>query len=198
MMIYNFFKVGFCNLYNNPSLGLITFLNIGFFMLVQIIFFYLIASKQLDTIIKSKIDILNNFKCYDTVESNYLDSKISTYVDSDDFIDKKLKSQETKKKRMEVNKKILFEKLKFFLIPILIIIISYFLYFIWSYIKYKNTDKYKCLSKSDQILIFFVLFAFSTELIFYFTIVRNYQFTGDMEIINILYKSIASNFNKPY
>lgn len=188
--LYNFLKIGFNNSKQNPTLILITFLNIGFFMSVQIIFFYFIASKQLDTIIKSKVDILKNFITYDTTESTYLKKEIKEYTSNNDFKKKLHASQQTKNKRMEINKLILFQKLKYFLIPILIIIILLTIYIIYS-----NNKNDKSLSVSNKILIFFVLFAFTTELIFYFTIVNNYQFTGDIEILNILYKSIASNFN---
>ena len=54
----SFIYYGFINFIKNPSFVFITFLNIGFFMSIQIMFFYIVASKQLDTIIKLKIDIL--------------------------------------------------------------------------------------------------------------------------------------------
>lgn len=194
-----FLKNGFFNFLKNPSFILITFLNIGFFMLVQIMFFYFFASKQLDTIIKSKMNILQNFISYDTYESRFVKKKLKKYINSDIYQDNKNKSSSSQLIRNKNNKLILFEKLKYFLIPIISIIILCIIYFIVSYIKYginNNTDKYRYLSVSDWILIFFVFGAFTTELIFYFSIVRKHEFTGDMEIINILYTSIAKNFNK--
>ena len=87
---------------------------------------------------------------------------------------------------MNENKKIIYEKLKYFLISVITIIILYIIYFIYSEI---------ILSVSDKILILFVFGAFTTELIFYFSIVRKYEFIGDMEIVNILYKNISVKYN---
>ncbi len=51
------------------------------------------------------------------------------------------------------------------------------------------------LSLSDKVLILFVLGAFSTELLFFFGMVKNYEFIGDFEIVKIIYNQFAKKYN---
>lgn len=183
-----------------PPVIFLTFLNIGFFMVVQIAFFYIIASKQIDVIIKSKAEILNIYSKFSKKTRNNL----KNYLKSPEFKEKKRQAELTEKERLRLNKLIIWKKLKYLLIVVLIIIlvsIMLIIYFSMKSVQNKynlSQERIKSLTlkPSDKILILFVLFAFSTELLFFFGLVQQHEFVGDMEILNIIYKRFAINYNK--
>tara|TARA_Y100000589_G_C27166947_1_gene635157 strand:- start:1240 stop:1830 length:591 start_codon:yes stop_codon:yes gene_type:complete len=189
---FNFIKNNF-----TPPVIFITFLNIGFFMVVQIAFFYIIASKQIDVIIESKADIIKNY----TLHSSKAHKSLQKYMNSDEFKKKKNTANLTKKERLRLNRKIIWIKLQPFLIFIFsIVLVSLLLIIIFSTksvqskLKWNNMSDYT-LSLSDKVLILFVLGAFSTELLFFFGMVNRYEFIGDMEILNLTYRKFAKHYN---
>jgi hypothetical protein len=183
-----------------PPVIFITFLNIGFFMCVQIIFFYIIASKQIDVIIESKADIINNYVNHSQDTNDIL----KNYMSSPFFKEKQQHAISQEKLRLELNRKIIWIKLKNFLIVIFTIVgISLVGSLIFKF-KYwrdlfhidSNTEDDWTISLSDQILILFVLGAFSTELLFFFGLVDTYEFVGDYESVNGVFKSMIEYYNK--
>jgi hypothetical protein len=182
-----------------PPVIFITFLNIGFFMVVQIAFFYIIASKQIDVIIESKADILHNY----TKHSSKANANIQKYINSKNFKEKQNAAQLTKKERLRLNRKIIWIKLKPFLIFIFsIVLVSLLLIILFSMKKVQSklnisesNIKDLTISLSDKVLILFVLGAFSTELLFFFGMVKKYEFVGDMEILNASYKNFTKHYN---
>lgn len=183
--------------YINPSIIFITFLNIAFFMVVQIFFFYIIASKQIDVIVESKTDIINEYIKHSEVGNDI----IKKYLESDEYKKEKEYAENTKKRRMELNKKIIWLKLKSILIPVFVILgVFLVILIIFSFNKTKNLLSVNLQSKfslslSDKILVICVIGAFTTELLFFFGMVDKYEFVGDYEIANDIYKSFAKNYN---
>lgn len=182
-----------------PPVIFITFLNIGFFMVVQILFFYIIASKQIDVIIESKVDIINEY----IKHSDEANDNIKNYLNSDTFKDKHKKALLTEKERMRLNRKIIWLKLKPFLITIFTIVLLSLIVIILFTLKpiqkrfnisQNKIDNYT-LSLSDKVLVLFVLGAFSTELLFFFGMVKKYEFVGDHEIINLMFNQFAKKYN---
>jgi hypothetical protein len=182
-----------------PPVIFITFLNVGFFMVVQILFFYIIASKQIDVIIESKSDIINKF----IEHSNETNDNIKKYLNSNTYKDKYNKGTLTEKERLRLNRKIIWLKLKPFLITVFTIItLSFITLIFFSVPKIQRKfnispniiDNYT-LSLSDKVLIMFVLGAFSTELLFFFGMVKNYEFVGDFEVIKIIYNQFTKKYN---
>lgn len=182
-----------------PPVIFITFLNVGFFMVVQILFFYIIASKQVDVIIESKSDIINKF----IEHSDKTNDNIKKYLNSNTYKDKYNKGTLTEKERLRLNRKIIWLKLKPFLITVFTIITLSFIALIFFSVpkiqrKFKmspNIINNYTLSLSDKILIIFVLGAFSTELLFFFGMVKNYEFVGDFEVIKIIYNKFVKKYN---
>jgi hypothetical protein len=181
----------------NPSIIFITFLNIAFFMVVQILFFYIIASKQIDVIIESKTDIVNEYIKHSDKSNDF----IKDYLESDEYKKDREYAKNIKDKRLELNRKIIWLKLKPILIPVFVITgLMFIILIIFSFKRTNNLlpdylkDKFS-LSLSDKILVLCVVGAFSTELLFFFGMVNNYEFIGDYEILNIVYKSFAKNYN---
>ena len=183
-----------------PPVIFITFLNIGFFMVVQIAFFYIIASKQVDVIIESKSDILQHYMKH----SKKANEDMQKYINSKEFKQKQEAAKLTKKERLRLNRKIIWLKLKPFLIFIFSIVLVSLLLIILFSIKQVQTKlniseskaQSLTLSLSDKVLVLFVLGAFSTELLFFCGMVKKYEFIGDMEILNILHKNFAKHYNK--
>lgn len=182
-----------------PPVIFITFLNIGFFMVVQIAFFYIIASKQIDVIIESKADILHNYIQHSTKANE----NVQKYINSNEFKEKKQAAKLTQKERLRLNRKIIWLKLKPFLIFIFsIVLVSLLLIILFSINQVQSKlnisqsrVKNLTLSLSDKVLVLFVLGAFSTELLFFFGMVKKYEFIGDMEILNSLYKNVVNHYN---
>ena len=114
-------------------------------MLVQILFFYIIASKQVDVIITSKADILKNYM----QNSTNAKEVVNLYMNSEIFKDKKDKAKNTAKKRLEINRYLIWLKLKPLLITVAIIIgISLCLIFLFGFNRFTkifatdNVDSY--------------------------------------------------------
>ena len=129
---------------------------------------------------------------------------IKKYIKNKEFKQKQEAAKLTKKERLRLNRKIIWLKLKPFLIFIFSIVLVSLLLIILFSIKQVQTKlniseskaQSLTLSLSDKVLVLFVLGAFSTELLFFFGMVKKYEFIGDMEILNILHKNFAKHYNK--
>jgi hypothetical protein len=174
-----------------PPVIFITFLNIGFFMIVQIAFFYFIASKQIDVIIQSKAGILNTYSSFSKNTRDF----INNYLNSDEFKKKKKISNLTREERLRLNRKIIWYQLRPILIVIFSIILISLLFIIYYSLTSNKNEKLK-FSTSDKILVLLVIGAFTTELLFFFGIVKKHEFIGDIEIFNSVYKRVANSYNK--
>ena len=159
--------------YINPSIIFITFLNIGFFMAVQIVFFYIVASKQIDVIIESKTDIINEYIKHSDKGNDYF----KKYLASEEYKKDKEYAKNIKKKRMKLNRMLIWLKLKSILIPVFFILgLVLVILIIFSFSKMKNLlsndlhSKFS-LSLSDKVLVICVIGAFTTELLFFFGMV---------------------------
>lgn len=185
--------------FTNPSNVFIVLLNALFFMIVQTLFFYFIASNQIDDIIVSKVELINKYAEYDGNLNNYL----KEYINSDEFKQKRERVKLLNDERQSKNRKILLNKVILpFIIPIFIIFLIYGIFIFTSYETNKkwfgnniNEDDFS-FNIADKILIFFVIFAFLTELIIFFGVIRQHEFIGDFVSINDIYKEFAKNYNK--
>ena len=164
---------------NEPSSLVNTFLNTGFFMVVQTLFFYYIASKQVDNIIISKVNVLNTYMKFD----NDVKTKTCDYLKSDKYKTEIEQANFRESKRNKLNKILIFKELKYFYIGVAILIFAAIIFSV--ILKQKPFD----------LLTLAVLGAFTTELLFFFGMVQNYQFIGDLEIVNTLYNNIKKRYN---
>jgi hypothetical protein len=150
--------------------------NVLFFMIVQTLFFKYIASKQFEVVLESKLDFLKvlseeNPKVKRAVD----DYKVKFISNNKDIV----KNQE--RLREEDNMK----TTKTYLgIPILIgSLIFLHLIFIMSSKRSWNSV--------DTLAVLFVALAYATEIIFFFSIVRQYEFVGDHYIMNKVLKDLS-------
>lgn len=161
--------------------------NIFLFIFVQTGFFYFVASKQFNNVLESKIDILNL----------YLKSSPSTRQQVKDFlqsnevkeIQKLAKEQEIKRTKM--NKNLIKRKM----LPLLLLVTALIVVIIYMMMVNKN-NSWSTFGVTEQVLLGLVLTAYVTEIMFFFGIVKKYEFYGDYRIMNTFYKSIKEYLNK--
>lgn len=161
--------------------------NIFLFIFVQTGFFYFVASKQFNNVLESKIDILNL----------YLKSSPSTRQQVKDFlqsnevkeIQKLAKEQEIK--RTQMNKDLIKQKM----LPLLLFVTALIVIIIFMMMANKN-NSWSTFGVTEQVLLGLVLTAYVTEIMFFFGIVKKYEFYGDYRIMNTFYKSIKEYLNK--
>lgn len=148
-------------------------LNIIVFMITLMIFFWFIISRQFETVILSKIDII----VLTLKENKVLRDKIleQIYLEYDNI---KNIAVENEQGRNNHN----FEQLKNKIGPFIYSFIS-LLFTIIGYILFKKI-KFDII---DVILVFLVIFAFSTEIVLFYVLVNNWIFIGDQTVIKYMF-----------
>jgi hypothetical protein len=155
---------------NNTLISLLTTL---FFITALVLFFWFVISDQLKIIVLDKLEILKLYSKYNSDFKKLLKEKISN---------KKLdeeKYNQIIKERNNNNIKTFKEMLSWWFIVLFIIVILNIIYIIR-----KNN-----FTKSDMLLVFFVLTAFIAEIIFYLVIIKEWIIVGDNEIIREIIKN---------
>ena len=166
----------------NYSNIIITLCNIIFFIVVQTLFFKLIASKQFNIVLQSKMGILNEF----ANNNDYIKNNLKEFLQSEQakMITKGAKADN--KVRENKNFKLIKDKIGVIVIILLIILI------IFIYLAITTKDSWKSV---DTSILSLVVFAYTTELMFYFGIVRNYIFVGDQKLYDNIYKKTKDKVN---
>ena len=147
------------------------FINVIFFIVIQTIFFLYIASKQFENILKDKLNFIkqlseNNKYVYDIIQKLKKE-----YIEGKNYSD-------VVKQRDKYNNQIL---LIYCGIPtgIIIICLIYILFFMKSEKSWSNVD---------SLSLFFITFAYITEIFLFFCVIYQYIFIGDQNIIyNFIY-----------
>lgn len=142
------------------------FTNVIFFIVVQTIFFLYIASKQFENVLKDKLNFIkelseNNVYVYNIIQKlkkDYTEGKNYSYI---------------VRQRDKYNNQIL---LIYCGIPscVIVICLIYILFFMKSEKSWSNVD---------SLSLFFVTFAYITEIFFFFCVIYQYIFIGDQTII---------------
>ena len=167
------------NILSNSNL-ILMFVNILFFIVVQILFFKYIASLQFNKIISDKVNIIN-----ETIKWNWIiKTFFSNLLKSDYYSNIKQKWDEMEKTREQKNNDLILSKMAIIIIPIILIII-FFIY------RLNRTELSKSKWNSvEWVMLLLILFAYSTELLFFFFIVKQYEFVGDHSLFYMIYKNI--------
>ena len=162
------------------------FSNVFLFVFVQTAFFYFVASKQFNNVLASKVDIVNTYLQHD----NKAKEEMKVFLNSDEVKEVQRLAKEQEEKRNEAN----IELIKKDILPLLIVVGG--LVALVIYAMYTNkANQWSGFDKTDQVLLWSVLLAYSTELLFFFGIVRQYEFYGDHAIINKFYENIQNRFD---
>jgi hypothetical protein len=160
---------------------IVVIVNVIFFMFVQTLFFNLVASQQYVNVLKSKVDILNIFSQKDphirTVLSAFKTDYIKAHIES-------AKQQEALRKQH--NDALAREHSYHYIALATVILVAVVL-------PMKSKEPW---GPVDTLNILIVLLAYSTELLFFFFIVRKYEFVGDHYIMSSLAKEIKQISSK--
>lgn len=160
--------------------------NIFLFIFVQTGFFYFIASKQFNNVLESKIDILNLY----IKSSPSTREQIKNFLNSDEVKEIQKLAKEQEIKRTQMNKDLIKQKM----LPLLLFVTALIVVIIYMMMSNKN-NSWSTFGLTEQILLGLVLTAYVTEIMFFFGIVKKYEFYGDYRIMNTFYKSIKEYLN---
>lgn len=152
-----------------PNDWLIVFCNVIFFMVVQTYFFRLVASKQYETVLEKKLGLIQALIDENPIAREQVNKYTQEYIEKH-----KDTIQEQKKKRERVNE--VLEKKhtwNYIMYAILALLLA------WTFSNQKWT-------KVHTLGLVFVVFAYTTELMFFYGIVQRYEFVGDHKLINRL------------
>jgi hypothetical protein len=170
----NIFNVG-----NVPNRNdwIVIFSNVLFFMVVQTFFFRYVVSKQYENVLVSKLQMVKTLVSKnESVKQQVEEFKQNTIAKYKDI------AVEKEIKRNIENKKLTFQYCWSLIIIVTTILTGLAIYSIYGHLS--GSHKW---TLPDTLNILFVLLAYSTEVFFYFFIVRKYEFVGDNYIItNVL------------
>jgi len=159
---------------------IIMLFNILFFIVVQTLFFKKVASQQFSNVLKDKVDILNTYLNQDAETT----LEMKTYLESDKVKQIYEKANIQEKERIDINNTLTNNKIWYPFIPLIFLLIGGFIFglrFSNIFGKWSNTDSW---------ILSLVVLAYTTELMFFFQIVRKYEFYGDQRIYSSLYSTI--------
>lgn len=170
-----------------PSNMIIIITNIIFYMIIQTLFFYFVASKQFNNLLTNKMDIVNEYLSFDEKANNAMKKFLKSQYITD--IKKQSKQQENK-----CNKENKIMITKYLIVPFIILIVCLCV-FVYMLIK-----KRKQWIEADTILMILIISVYSVDLIFYFTVIKKYKFIGDENLYYTFYSKfkqcIVNEFNK--
>lgn len=169
-------------IYKTPNL-IITLSNMFTFMTVQILFFYFVATKLFSNLIQSKAVIIKKYNEFDSNTKEIFQD----FKNSPEYEKLKRITKNQEELRTYLNIQLILKKL----IPIVMFI--FFLILINIIVIRLNNENFVFV---DWILLFLVIFAFTTELIYFFFIVQQYYFAGDIELIKRLYDKLVDLYYK--
>lgn len=162
----------------HPINLIILFANVSAFIIMQVLFFWFIASKAVERVVENKVDLIvntsNNIPEIKEKVMIYLNDKTLEEQLKEDSIDESYKREKYNSSRL----------MDYLYKPLSLIITLLYLSFVYSvYIGYKW-------SKVDFILLGTVFLAFTTEIIFYVLVIQESQVLGDTELISALMSMI--------
>lgn len=163
-----------------PSTLIIIFSNVLIFMLMQILLFWYVISREIENIIINKSILIKRI----IMDSNIFYSKFNNFIQSEEYINIYNKSINDKKTRIDFNLNLTWEwMLPPFLIVICILIggIIYAIH-IHTKIDQDNPNSLR-IDKTDSIILTTVFFSFLTEIIIIFILIMRYVYISDMDII---------------
>ena len=197
MLLYGLFIVALLFISKKQGINendwIIALSNVLFFMIVQMFFFIFIASKQYETVIISKLDIIKKYAEKNMPFKFLLHSYKNNYLENN-----QVEINENSKERENNNMKLTYE---YCILPIIIVssimlllVVSTKTDFIKK-LKIKNTTLENMTegtqwSEFDTFGLLLVLLAYSTEILFFYFVVKKYEFVNDNAIYNTLFKNV--------
>jgi hypothetical protein len=177
----------------NENDWVIALSNVLFFMVVQMFFFIFIASKQYEEVIISKLDIIKKYGEKNMPFKFLLHSYKNNYLENnEDEINKE--TNERKDNNMNLT-------YDYCGLPIIIVSTIIVLLVVLtktnlieklkiSNVKVKDMTKKTVWNQYDTFGLLLVLLAYSTEILFFYFVVKKYEFVNDNTIYNTLFKNV--------
>jgi hypothetical protein len=173
--------MSFSNIFK-PNNMIIILATIAFFMIIHTLFFRYIASNQFDSELNDKADIIKEYLKYDaTTKKQFEKLKASNKFKA---IEKKAKQEGTARDKINLYSMIVWTGA-----PVLLVILIMIAFVVILFYKNETWDEV------DTILLLFVIFAYTTEIISYFSIVIKYEYYGDQEICSDIYETVKSTID---
>ena len=170
-----------------PANMIITFANVIFFIVVQTLFFKLVASKQFNQVLNDKMGIFNEYLKYNKDFKN----SVTEYLGSEQVKELQDIAKQQEKKRESENMDLI---KKWVGIPLVLAVI---ILFVFIFLLFRQSgDKDNGWSSIDTAILTLVVGAYSTEIMFYLGIVQQYEFYGDQQIYSRLYNGIHNNVTR--
>lgn len=152
---------------------IVVLLNVLFFMVVQTLFFRFIASKQYENVLLDKLGLVSEFVSKQPQYKIALDKERKDYLEQNKrFIEAQRKTRYALNDQFEVD--YCWKYIIFALVALLVIFA----------INPKDWTTFHTLG------VIFILISYTTELLFFFGMVQQYEFVGDHTVINSLVKGV--------
>ena len=158
------------------------------FILIQTLFFHFIASKQFNEVLKDKVNILNIYKSVEPDTAKMLKHELES--ESTKEIIRLGKEQEVIRTNENIN--LILKEIG----VIMLIILAMIIYIGYNMYKKKGEKGWFSFTKTDLLLTSLILTGYTTELAFFFGVIRQYKFYGDHNIIYVIYKKVQERINK--
>jgi hypothetical protein len=159
-------------------------LTVLFFIIVQTLFFLYIVSKQYDSVILAKAELIKLM-----AENN---NKFKLYIDTikeENIEELERNAAIANARRYELNKELV---IKYCFIPANVVGGLLLLTILYSLFNFKG-PKWTYI---ETISLFLIITSYLTELYFFFFIVKKYEMVGDIEILYNVSNSISQNAAK--
>ena len=150
-------------------------LNNTVFIYILVAFFLVIITGTFLEVILEKAELIKLYADEDPVFKQEILNKINA-----DYEETIALGKADEKRRNEQNTRLIWNELAPYLISLVVITLIFGMFSAapWGESKYSR--------KADSFLIFTLLFAFSTEIVFYFVVLRNWVYIGDQELLTRL------------
>jgi hypothetical protein len=160
-----------------PNNMVVSTSNIAFYIAVQCLFFWFIASKQFNNVLRDKANIVAEYIKNDPLARDQYDRFRQSGKPSS--VRELARAQAKQRSRDNMNL-----MGKWVGIPMILTLV-FLVYF-----AYKSS-----MGPIDKALLGCVVGAYGTEILFYFGVIRMYQFYGDQQIYSNLYQGLVGNID---
>ena len=153
---------------------IVIYVNVIFFVVVQTLFFRYIASKQYENVLKQKVEILKLYGEKFPNEKTKIDKNIQEYINENrEKIEEQYKKRSKKNAELETTYCWNFAKAIVALLILTLII---------------NKEQWTSIHTLGLV---FVILGYTTEILFFFLIVKQYEFVGDHKISSEIFKQLV-------
>lgn len=169
-----------------PSTILFISLTILIFMVMQILLFWFVLSKSLESIVIDKSHMISDMIANSTI----LKHRFEDYIKSEEYISMYNNSIRDSEKRYNTNVEVTW---KWMFIPVLICVVIIFLSVVYtSYVHNKLDDDELKMDRTDVLNLTMVVFSFLIEVVIIYVLILRYIYISDIDVL-LYFISFAKN-----